>query len=367
MFFEEREYSSLVNEPHLFRAHLDNFISHHGELIPKALHENGYILHDKRHSVKQGLTYRRIRINSKTADYGQVLTIMPSFIMPYWVCRTEIAEKVLELRYKGQAYESICKVLGGSERKWERMETHLGRFNVVTTSLIEAKILPKHLVSDEKISFFNGQELYIAMTSAQECVLGISASLKEDEAGLTAAYGNFATEVRQLDPHFEPKSVVVDGWAATSKAWQSLFPSINLILCFLHGVLKIGNCAKNLKEQWGQIKQMLWDAYRKESKQDFLQALDEFKQKADDLISPFNKISILNAIEKMWSKKELYAKAFDTEGCYRTSNQVDRPMNALDKYLFNTQYFHGHLKSAELKLRAWALIHNFKPFCKRTN
>jgi hypothetical protein len=75
-----------------------------------------------------------------------------------------------------------------------------------------------------------------------------------------------------------------------------------------------------------------------------------------------NKQRILDAIEKVWSKKDQYTKSYECAQSYRTSNQVNRPMNNLAKYLYNTQYFHRHLKNAELKIRAWALIHNFKPF-----
>ncbi|MCP4104008.1 MAG: hypothetical protein GY749_00485 [Desulfobacteraceae bacterium] len=39
----------------------------------------------------------------------------------------------------------------------------------------------------------------------------------------------------------------------------------------------------------------------------------------------------------------------------------DRLMRKMDRHLFNTQYFHGSLFSAELGIRGWALIQNFAP------
>jgi len=38
----------------------------------------------------------------------------------------------------------------------------------------------------------------------------------------------------------------------------------------------------------------------------------------------------------------------------------------MDRHLFSTQYYHGTLISANLNIRAWALIHNFAPFNPRT-
>ncbi len=38
-----------------------------------------------------------------------------------------------------------------------------------------------------------------------------------------------------------------------------------------------------------------------------------------------------------------------------------RLMQRMDRHLFKTQYFQGHLNSATLGMRAWALIYNFTP------
>lgn len=354
---------NLLSNTQQFRAHISQLMSVHPELFPSDMLGMGYDMHDIRYSKRQELSYRRIRLRNTERS---VLTIVPSFIMPYWVRSTQEAGKGFLMRYKGQSYDIISETLGGSPSHWERMETHLGTYSVVETTLFSPHDLPEHYVSDEKITFFNGQEASIAMTAAQECVWGISITLSEDQNGLQTAYGNFATEARLVKADFSPKSIVIDGWAATRNAWQALFPTTTLILCFLHGVLKVGSCTKNLKEQWAAIRKMLWDAYKATEVVEFKAKLDEFKLNADALIRPLSKQRILEAIEKVWSKKDQYAKSYEFNDSYRTSNQVDRPMNNLDKYLYNTQYFHGHLKNAELKIRAWALIHNFKPFCQRT-
>ena len=41
-------------------------------------------------------------------------------------------------------------------------------------------------------------------------------------------------------------------------------------------------------------------------------------------------------------------------------------MEPMDRYLASTRYFHGHLQSAEDGIRAWALMHNFQPYCPRS-
>ena len=44
---------------------------------------------------------------------------------------------------------------------------------------------------------------------------------------------------------------------------------------------------------------------------------------------------------------------------------IDRHMIPLDRWLCATRYFHGHWLSAEYQIRAWALFHNFMPYCPR--
>ena len=40
-------------------------------------------------------------------------------------------------------------------------------------------------------------------------------------------------------------------------------------------------------------------------------------------------------------------------------------MNMLDRYLYQMRYFKGHRKTANLKIRAWAMLYNFTPFSQR--
>jgi hypothetical protein len=42
-------------------------------------------------------------------------------------------------------------------------------------------------------------------------------------------------------------------------------------------------------------------------------------------------------------------------------------MQPMDRWLFHTQSFHGHLASAEKAVRAWAIFHSFWEYCPRAN
>jgi len=44
---------------------------------------------------------------------------------------------------------------------------------------------------------------------------------------------------------------------------------------------------------------------------------------------------------------------------------LDRLMRRQDRFLFNRQYFHRSLEAAELAIRAWAILQNFRPYSPR--
>ena len=71
--------------------------------------------------------------------------------------------------------------------------------------------------------------------------------LQRDENGLEKAYRTFAVEAENVTADYQPRTVNVDGWAATQAAWRTLYPLVVLLRCFLHGWINIRDRSKNLK------------------------------------------------------------------------------------------------------------------------
>lgn len=168
-------------------------------------------------------------------------------------------------------------------------------------------------------------------------------------------------EALQLDPEYQPETVNTDGWEATQKAWRNLFSPIVILECFLHAFIKICKRGKYLKEAFHQLSQKVWDAYH---------ALDAnaFRSQAAELLTwaESNTASyVLEAVRKLYSKIDRFALAYAYPLAHRTSNMLDRHMNLMDRWLCSSRFFHGHWTSSERSIRAWALLHNFSPYCPR--
>jgi hypothetical protein len=357
-------YNELSQEAKDFRAWLDTMIANYPELFPASI-KIGYTLHDiLPPSVKMPkVQLRRIRLKAPDENGCRpVFTIASSDVMPYMTGYTDEVEKPLFLRRFSVPFWGLSYVFGRNDSYWYRLSSHLGRYEIVGTTVKAADKLPEHLLADEKHARFNGHKAYIATTVGADCVLGASVALNADEAALTEAYGQFKQEAQNVDPDYEPQTVNTDGWTATQKAWRTLFVTITIIECFLHAFLKIRDrCKKRWQAVWPQIQQRVWDIYHSPDRHQFRHQTTDFLAWARQTVSG----PALQAIEKLGSKIDRFVLAFDFPQAYRTSNMIDRHMEPMDRWLSDARFFHGHWHSAELQVRTWALFHNFRPFCPR--
>lgn len=360
-------YQQMVNDQEAYRAYLDDCIRRHPELFPTGI-ARGYKLYGScETSVKMPeVRIRRICLGERDEQGRlQVFQVVPSFVLPYLTGTVEEVEKPLFLHYKfGVPFWALSYVFGRDDAYWYRLSQQLGRSSLVGTTVKHAHKLPEHLLADEKHSRILKHKAYLACTVAEECVLGASISLSASEEGLHEAYRDFKKEACELKSDYQPKTVNTDGWFATQAAWQALFPGIIVILCFLHAFLKIRDRAKRLATIFPEVAQKVWDAYRQDSAGAFIDKVTVLQLWAEQHRNQLNQ-SVLDAIHKLCYNAYRFSAAYDHPGCRRTSNMLDRHLDALDRYLYGLRYFHGHLASAELSLRGWALAHNFMPYCPR--
>ena len=255
---------------------------------------------------------------------------------------------------------------------WYRSELGLGRFNIVGTTIQEASKLPEHIASDEKHTEQLGQRGY-GLTTNSDCVLGVSVSQKANANQLIEAYGEFQKECEAVKKDDQPVTNNRDGWEAGVIAFQALFPTMQVIFCFLHEWLKIKTRCRSLKKQYQDgisvlsiVGNKIWEIYHAATKEVFEERVQEFRAWINTNMEEYSQSYIKEQLVRFCDKTCELAKAYDFNACLRTSNAVDRPMKRLDKVLFNIQYFHGHLYQANQFLRAWALIYNFAPYNPKT-
>lgn len=353
-FESEQHYAECVANTKKYRKFLAKIFAKHPELFPATFQE-GYQFHSQYRQKKQNLVYRRIKLNVTDT----VFTIRPSFVFPYGIARTEDLEKALYLRRYGVPFDGLVYLFGHNVSFWQRACLQLGRPSVVGTTIKDPKKLPTDLVADEKISWLKGQEVYVTTTAAGECLLGVGLATDTTAESFQAGYGEFKQEALELNKAYSPETVCTDGYKSTRLAWQQLFPKAALILCFLHGVLKVSErCTGQLRQQ---VLDRVWNCYQAQSRRQFSQRLRRLSEWASKELSGHLQEMVL----KLKRQGPRYAAAYGYPRAKRTTNAVDRLMNHQDRMLYAGDYLHGKPETARLALRAMAILWNFHPYHAR--
>ena len=346
-FDSDEHYAACVADPESFRPHLTEVFGQYPELFPARMSE-GFVLHDKRWSIKQQVMLRRLELKATAA----VFLVRPSFLMPYMVGRTEAVQKALYLRHWGVPFDALVYVFGRDAMYWYRAELALGRPTIVGSTVKQPEQLPEHVLADEKHTWALGQEVYVATTVGGGCILGATVTEAASADALEAAYGEFAQEARELSPTYSPKTVCTDGWEGTQSAWRRLFPTVGIILCFLHSVLKIAARCGRDRATRQLVLDRVWAVYNSCTRAQFSQRLRRLREWAT---AGLPEGALQQMVLKLCGKGPQFARAYRFPGAHRTSNALDRLMNHQDRRLYAMRYLHGTPNAARLAMRAMAL------------
>ena len=357
-FDSEEHYAACVADPESFRQHLTEVFGQHPELFPARMSE-GFVLHDKRWSIKQQVMLRRLE-RKATAE---VFLVRPSFLMPSMVGRTEAVEKALSLRHWGVPFDALVSVFGRDAMDWYRAELALGRPPIVGSTVKQPEKLPAHVLADEKHTWALGQEVYVATTVGGGCILGATVTDAASADALEAAYGAFAQEAHALSPTSSPKTVCTDGWEGTQSAWRRLFPTGGILLCFLHSVLKIAERCGRDRATRTLVLDRVWAVYDSCTRAQCSQRLRRLREWAT---AGLPEGALRQMVLTRCGKGPQCARASRFPGAHRTSNALDRLMNHQDRRLYAMRSLHGTPDAARLAMRAMALQWNFHPYGART-
>jgi hypothetical protein len=357
-FESEADYAACVADCERFRDHLRAVGACHPEIFPDAF-ADGFTCHDRYRSSKLGVVLRRIKL-TRTRE---VFLVRPSFLMPYLVGRTDDIERALYLRHWGVPFDALAYVFGKNAMFWYRAWCTLGRPSIVGSTIKAAARLPNHLVVDEKHSALSGTAVLVPTTVARGCLLGASVVRSSSVKELTAGYGEFADEARAVAPDYAPETVCADGWQMTAAAWRTAFPTVTIVLCFLHSVIKMRDKCRSNARVRSAVLDRAWEVYRAATRAEFSQRLRRFREWAE---ATLERGSVRDVVLRACAKGPRFAVAYEHPGAARTSNAVDRLMDYQDRALYAMRYFHGTIESARLSVRAMAMLWNFHPYGART-
>ena len=349
--FAEEIYSRIIDDPVEFRRAIDDRFQAMPELFPVGFAE-GYRLKDARGSAKQKVPIRRLILKDGTA-----YSVRPSFLMPYMTARTEDVQGPLFLRKFAVPFWALARVFGRDPMYWYRIESSLGRFSIVGTTVRQGE-LPEHLLADEHHQTLDAEKIYIATTVGSGCILGAEPSASAGTDDLKQAYATFKHEACDVAPEYAPKTVNTDGWKGTQAAWKALFKKVVILQCFLHAWLKVRDRGKHLKDQFTEISRRVWEAYHAPDRRCFGQRLRSLRDWARKHLVGV----VLEKVLELCQKRDRWSIAYRHPEGHRTSNMLDRLMRGMNRYFDHGQHLHGSHEACRRHCRAWALLWNFAPW-----
>lgn len=168
----------------------------------------------------------------------------------------------------------------------------------------------------------------------------------------------FRQEAQEVQPGYRPRTVSVDGRAATQQAWRLLFPLATLLRRFLHGWLNLRRRGK-LSAAFAALSERVWHAYRAASRRAFAQRLRRlWEWSGGQELTAWRR----EQWGKLCSRARECGRAYLHPGGHRTSTMLDRLMRSMSRYFEDAPHLHGGKEACGLHCRAWALPYNFRPW-----
>jgi hypothetical protein len=342
----ESIYDSFLIDKGLAHELIEDCYEELEDLFPTEMGVGGYRLNGfTRTSKKQeGFRMRQILIGKEN------YRIRPSFMLPYCKGLVSEASDGLFLKRFGVPFWALAYVFGHNAMWWYRLYISIGKNDIVGTTIYEVQNLPTDLLADEHHIKVRGEKKYVATTVGGNCFLGMSVCDGADEQSLLTGYEEFKQEACLLKSDYEPISINTDGWMATQNAWRKLFPTIQVIECFLHAFLKVRDRATKKLDEYFQIAgDKIWNAYRAESKRELAQQIRRLSEWVNEKVidCPMKK-----NILKFCQKKSKWMKHLDFKTAHRTSNMLDRLMRNMKRHKMNSQIACPEASVVSLKYRS---------------
>ncbi len=213
------------------------------------------------------------------------------------------------------------------------------------------------LTADEHHADWAGQKGYVATTVGGGCILGVALTASADDVHLQEAYGVFAAEARDVDPMYAPQTVNTDGWAATQNAFQKLFPRIAVVLCFLHGFLKIRDRCRKAHD----LHRRVWEVYVPTV--EFLCVMNDLAAVVHN--GNLDCLGFTELLTIKWGKK-LFTGGLRRAGMPSHEHRVPRPMNRLCGQFYARRRLHGHEPCA-FDFAGLGRLIQIRPYAPRSN
>lgn len=312
-----------------------------------------------------GLTIWRIQCGECKATFS----ILPQFVLRYRSMSPEVAKKALIASDGGLSLERTSLMLHISAMSLYRLLCAIGVWHVAEVLWRAGLALPKYFLADEKHSKCLADKAYLPTIVEGRVIWHLGYTPEATAAAFQTSYAQFQQVALKVDPQYQPKGILIDGFESTRLSLRSLFPFALIGYCLLHAAKKV---ASKIKGVSSEVRNSLSRKFAKDlfapAKFSGLevfsvaQRLRHFSQRVEKEAGATNALAIKDWIAQ---KKAGWFTTLRNRQMPKTSTLLDQAHNHINRKLFMMQHFHRQGENKTRFINALAILYNIIPYQTR--
>ena len=298
-----------------------------------------------------------------------VFTVLPHFVLRYRKMKPEIAKKALWATHGGLSLE-LCAVIENIDAMAiYRLVCSVGQTCLVRLLTRCHLPLPVYFIADEKHTHCLDKRVYLPTISCGRVIWHLGYAVTKSVHAFAASYGEFKRAALAIDPSYQARGILTDGFNSTKKSLGRLFSTAKLANCMLHATFKL---PAQIQEVTKAVRQTLCRQFRQiffvnnarqtSNNRAFGQRLRRLIERVGSLAGEENGERVRRWIAR---KKAGWQVLFSDTNIPRTTTLIDQIHNVMDRKLFMMKGFHHESGSQLLFLNSLAILVNLIPYQRR--
>jgi hypothetical protein len=338
------------------------------QLTHKVTCRGGECLTRHSHDVRVrlgGLTIWRIQCTRCKA----VFTVLPHVVLRYRSMHPDIARNALLATQGGLSLEWCAVICHVSPMALYRLICALGQQSLVAVLTRCGLPLPAYCLADEKHSHCLTEKVYLPTIVSGRVIWHLGYTEAASAAAFTQSYQEFQRVASQLEPSYQVRGILTDGFDSTTKSLRTLFPGARLGNCLRHALMKLPKklaaIASPVRRALRSQFHTLWYRARQRKGLRVFALGQRLRRFADHVATTAGTANGERVRRWFQDKKGGWYAVLEDPQMPVTSTLLDQAHHAIERKLFAMKGFHHPARSQQAFLTGLAHLYNLIPYQRR--
>jgi hypothetical protein len=229
--------------------------------------------------------------------------------------------------------------------------------------------LPAYFLADEKHSHCLTEKVYLPTIVSGRVIWHLGYTEAASAAAFTQSYQAFQRAASQLEPSYQVRGILTDGFDSTTKSLRTLFPGARLGNCLRHALMKLPKklaaIASPVRRALRSQFHTLWYRARQRKGLRVFALGQRLRRFADHVTHTAGMTNGARVRRWFQDKKAGWYAVFADPQMPATSTLLDQAHNAIARKLFAMKGFHHPDGSQQAFLTGLAHLYNLVPYQRR--